>query len=143
MQHTEVGDPGALVLDLGRDTQDGRDAVERGWDDFVVEDLHGEGGHARTPRPAAVEPRPERGRRRHRLVPRGVPRRSRRRRRRRRTERRRMSTSVHPSKAEGASRVGSGAFVTSRLHGLTGRRPAKITIERSTSLVCRIGRSAG
>lgn len=84
MQHTEVGDPGALVLDLGRDAQDGRDAVERGWDDFVVEDLHGEGGHARTPRPAAVEPRPERGRGRHRLVPRGVPRRSRRRRRRRR-----------------------------------------------------------
>jgi len=84
MQHTEVGDPGALVLDLGRDAQDGRDAVERRWDDFVVEDLHGEGGHARTPRPAAVEPRPERGRRRHRLVPRGVPRRSRRRRRRRR-----------------------------------------------------------
>lgn len=77
--HTEVGDAGALVLDLGRDAQDGRDAVERGWDDFVVEDLHREGGHARTPRPAAVEPRRERGRRRHWLV----PRRSRRRRRRR------------------------------------------------------------
>lgn len=43
---TEVSDSGALGLDLGGDAQDGRDAVERGRDDHVVEHLHGEGRHA-------------------------------------------------------------------------------------------------